>query len=493
MQVTDEIIQKWSNLIGYCKSYYVDCVPTGVQDSVYDDLERRALLEDGFSVRDYVFDTYLKGTKTLNSGIDKIKKSKISGEFSSVVSEYGPDVYWTLKYDGSSIAIYLDPTTGRPLRVVTVGNLNINDYGVDQTWKLMKFLPGKFPLGIKAIQAEALIDTSRLPDSPEKARQKANGLINSKYAQSEVDNLLTLRAFRYFPDLSIPEGQYLAGLDYKTVLESFETVYSRVDGHIKFTGAQVWTPAEVVNVPVRTMTDTDTGRFLNDGWVVYSKDGKCLGAHKFSGAGSESEVPVTKVLGIQWNSQVQKGKDSWSANVLIEPVTIGGSTIRKPSAGSVKKLVSESITAGATVSVILANSTIPMIGECKSPGNGNYEWPTCECGYTMGISDVFGSLLKCGNPGCTQRRARMYDYLASLPNVQSLDLDPFLVIDRFKWATTDVSVKVLLDYIPANDPVGFGNYLSGFMKTDLQKRTLALVVPAAWDVLRKIYEDSQPK
>jgi hypothetical protein len=33
--------------------------------------------------------------------------------------------YCDLKYDGSSIAIYLDSSTGIPKRIVTVGNLNL--------------------------------------------------------------------------------------------------------------------------------------------------------------------------------------------------------------------------------------------------------------------------------------------------------------------------------------------------------------------------------
>ena len=39
-----------------------------------------------------------------------------------------------------------------------------------------------------------------------------------------------------------------------------------------------------------------------------------------------------------------KGKDSWSANVIVEPIVVKGSTIRKPSAGSVSKLVKNNIT-----------------------------------------------------------------------------------------------------------------------------------------------------
>ena len=68
------ILEKWATLIEACKSYYVDSKPTGFTDMEYDALEQRALEEDGFSVRDYIFQTYLKGTKGKNSYIEKIKK-----------------------------------------------------------------------------------------------------------------------------------------------------------------------------------------------------------------------------------------------------------------------------------------------------------------------------------------------------------------------------------------------------------------------------------
>ena len=233
----DFILKKWGQLIEACKNYYIDSIPTGMLDSQYDELERRAAIEDKFYVRDYVFRTYLVGTKTKNSYIEKIKKEKVSDTtmleaISNLETKLGKKLYCDLKYDGSSLAIYLDPLTGTPKRIVTVGNLNIDDFGVDQTWKLIDFLPSKFPKGIVAIQAEALIDIDRFNDGdPERARQKANGLINSKYCDSEVRRLLTLRAYRYYTDESI-EGLTLRNSDYREVLSKFPTIKSPSDGHV---------------------------------------------------------------------------------------------------------------------------------------------------------------------------------------------------------------------------------------------------------------------
>ena len=505
--ITENSLEKWRILIDACKAYYIDSLPTGISDSEYDRLELQAAQEDGFFVRDYVFQTFTKGKKSQNAYIEKIKKKKVEGmtmlqALEEKEKELGEKLYCDLKYDGSSIAIYLDPSRGVPLRVVTVGNLNIDNLGVDQTWKLMSFLPKRFPKGIVAIQCEALIDLSRFSESdPDTARQKANGLVNSSKpeAQIEVNNLLTLRAYRYYldPGNQIPMDSELLDekgnlKEYREVLRTFETIKSFADGHILFAPADTWTIDELKKSPGYTETErtvTSTGEFLNDGWVVYDKSGICRGALKYAGAGSGTEAIKTKVLGIQWNSQLSKGKDSWSANILIDPVQIKGCTVRKPSAGSVGKLVKNNVTPGAIVGLILANSTIPMVGNVFSPGNGDFQWPKCSCGYQMSEKDVYGSLLKCGNQRCTERIERMRSYIGSLRNITvDLDLNKLLVIDRFKWEDTTVNYSQLLGYIERAEPQEYHNYLSGFMKTDLQRRNLDLVWKASYVVLRETYE-----
>lgn len=498
MVVDELILKKWSSLIGACKNYYIDSLPTGMLDSEYDELEQRAILEDGFFVRDYVIDTFSKGTRSKNSYIEKIKKTKVEGKtMMEAIEEFqtslGEQLYCDLKYDGSSLAIYLDPSTGTPLKVVTVGNLNIDNYGIDQSWKLLKFLPSRFPVGIVAIQAEALIDTDRLGDDFEKARQRANGLINSKYCEADISNLLTIRAYRYYTD-STPQGVAIRNADYREVLQSFQTVLSPADGHILFAPADIWTVAELKSMPGFTETDhtqTKTGKFLNDGYVLYSRDGICKGALKFAGAGSSTETEiVTTVKEIIWNNQVSKGKDSWSANVSIDPVSIKGNIVKKPSAGSVSKLVKNNITPGAKVTIILANSTIPMVGETKEGGNGNYNWPKCSCGYQMSVKDVSGSNLKCGNPNCTERLGRMVSYLELFTDFEDLrtgiDFNKFFVIDRFKWENTTISFDQLYNFLVNNDQAGYKKYLEGFMKTDLQKANLDLVIGPSWNALVQV-------
>lgn len=503
------ILEKWAALVYAAKAYWIDSVPTGMDDATFDLMEKQALEKDGFSVRDYVFQTYMQGNRVENKYIEKIKKTKVEGKtmlqaLQEKQKELGKKLYADLKYDGSSIAIYLNPETGIPQKLVTVGNLNITGAGIEQTGKLYKFLPPEFPKGIVAIQCEALIDLDNLPPGldPEKARQKANGLINSKYAQEEVDRYLTLRAYRYYLDTSTPAGCSLEKIDYREVLGSFQTVQNEYG--IKFAAADVFSVDDLeTGFPETDRTRTSTGMFLNDGWVMYDSSGHCLGALKYSGAGSESDgIIKTTVRGIKWNDQNPKGKDSWSANVLIDPVIIHGSKVTKPSAGSVGKLVKNNISPGATVSIILANSTIPMVGECFGGGSGDFQFPTCSCGYKMSEEDVYGSRLKCGNIRCSVREKRMVDYLETLSgNIGSLDLGKLLVIDGFDWSKTDIDLRKLIGYVTDNADIvaqdlpdpridyfgEFRGYLMSYMNTPTRQRNLDLVVQSAWYCLWDYY------
>ena len=107
------------------------------------------------------------------------------------------------------------------------------------------------------------------------------------------------------------------------------------------------------------------------------------------------------------------------------------------------------------------------------------------CGYKMSEVDVYSSNLKCGNPLCSERLDRMRGVLGSCMKPEDLDLNKFLVIDRFKWETTGIDKLTLLGYVKNSQEQEYHDYLLGFMKTDLQKRNLELVWKASWIVLKE--------
>jgi hypothetical protein len=85
----------------------------------------------------------------------------------------------------------------------------------------------------------------------------------------------------------------------------------------------------------------------------------------------------------------------------------------------------------------------------------------------------------------------MKTYLGTLSKIEDIDLNAFLVIDRFKWEETGIDIPMLLGYIVNNDPKSYHDYLYGFMKTDLQKRNIELVWQASFKVLSELYANSK--
>lgn len=503
--INSDILEKHAVGIQAAMNYYVNNLPTGITDQEYDILERAAE-KDGLSLRDYV-SQFIQGKRSHNADyIGKVEKLQVTGVMSEALREYqksNPNIdHWLPKYDGSSLAVYYDPNSGRPIRVVTIGGSNLGGEGIDQTEKFIKYFPNLPNTGIIGLQCECLVALHH--GLGDKSRQKANGLVNSSYqplditqfkgkdyqkyledfyknnikVQSEVDDLITLRCFRYFLDLSFPGSETTLKLGHRKVLESLPIIYNS-KGDIKFCGAYTFT--EFPSYIESDIWDTPTGTFLVDGVVGYTKEGICVKALKYKDAGRGE---FSEVLGIQWNDQSFKGKDSWSANAIITPITVRGTTITKPTVGSIKKMVETGLSKGAKVTVILANSTIPQVNNVITPGNLDYEWPTCSCGYRMGIKDVYGSLIKCGNLKCNNRETRMRNYLSGISSFDLIDLNKLLIIDRWNWKEK-TNYSEVLEGIKKNceSEEDLYNFLSGYLTTDLLRRNLKLVIYPAFITL----------
>lgn len=510
--ISEDLLKKHSVGIEAAMNYYVYNRPTGILDSYYDQLEREAR-KDGIELRDYVTQ-FIQGDRTLNASyIHKVEKKQVKGNMYEAVKSYQKEVqtisYWIPKYDGSSVAAYYDVNTGKCIRVVTIGGTNLGSEGIDQTEKFSKYFPDLPGTGIMALQCECLVPLEK--GLGDKSRQKANGLVicsfkplsreefsgtdtgykkyldkfyeNSLMYKDEIDELITFRCFRYYKDSNYPIT------DYKETLESLPVIYNK-NGEIKFCGGYVSELKDLGDFINTDIWKTPTGTFLVDGIVGYSKSGECIKALKYADAGRGE---LSEVLGIKWNDQSSKGKDSWSANALINPILIRGVEIRKPSIGSLKRMLEKGLSKGSKVTVILANSTIPQVSEVLTPGNLDYEWPTCKCGYKMGPNDIYGMLLKCGNPECSERYNRMKSYLSGCNNIREVNLNILLVIDRFDWyKKTDVEsvYKGLEDmFTKGVSKEDFTNFLSGYMSTENQKRNLVLVSGPAYRALYEFFKN----
>ena len=77
----------------------------------------------------------------------------------------------------------------------------------------------------------------------------------------------------------------------------------------------------------------------------------------------------------------------------------------------------------------------------------------------------------------------MTNYLSKLSSPLDINLNTFLVIDRFKWETTNVDINILLGHVMNSDPDSYRDYLMSFMKTDLQKRNMGVVWKLSYQTL----------
>ena len=511
INIDPTILEKHAIGIEAARKYYITGEPTGFSDDYYSNVLELNARKDGLELRDWVMQE-VQGHRTMNADyIGKVSKVQVSGNMFEALSDYvsnvSPEISYLIpKYDGSSLAAYYN-TEGRCIRVVTIGGSNLGNEGIDQTEKFGLFFPDLDPsLGICALQCECLVPLEF--GYGERSRQKANGLINASYeplsfeefsgserkyvkylekfeknldeVKNEINSIVSLRAFRFFlfPGYS--------SLDYREVLENLPVVKNSA-GNIKFCGGYVFTLPEYEGYMNSDIWSTPTGTFLVDGIVGYTSDGTCVKALKYRDAGRGES---TEVLGLKWTNQVSKGKDSWSCNALIDPIEVRGSKITKPTVGSLKDMVKSGLSKGARVTIILANSTIPKVSKVLEPGNRDYEWPTCSCGYQMGPQDIYGIRLKCGNHACTERYTRMLDYLRSLENPHDIDLTKLLVLDGFDWKKKVPEYESLLaqvlDIVGSNSGVPtLYIFLEHFLSTPLQKKNLNLVIYPAYEALRE--------
>lgn len=287
------------------------------------------------------------------------------------------------KWDGSSIVIYY--TLGKLDRIVSMSD---KDMGVDQTEKFKSFVPHLVDKSISFIRCECLIDV-RIDDN---ARGKANGLVNSRYLQEEVDDKATLVAFCAH-DLS---GKMMSYDDFVRLVPKWGFV--RINGIPKFMRSP-----EVQDLQLdHGVASYDDGKvnikFSVDGIVYYGE----LFAYKYDYINSA----LTKVTSINW---YETNREGFFPTVSVEPVELDGAAIRNPSSNGVPNMIRMGVGVGATVEVIRSGLTIPKIINVVTPKE--FEFPKCpHCGYQMSEDDLYGSLLKCGNPDCKGK----YDFRKNL-------------------------------------------------------------------------------
>lgn len=495
-----ELLKKHELVLSAARKYYVENQPTGMTDEDYNRLEEAAR-QDGVDPRTIVLSS-VRGERAQNADyLSQVPKEQVTGSMYTRLLEVLEEGDVLLpKYDGSSLAVYFKD--GECTEIITAGGENRGGLGVVQTEKFKKWIPKVDPR-IKCIQCEFLVDLKH--GFGDKSRMKANGLMNSKDMQEEVDRYGTLRAFRIFGEFdpkdywdiffSIPMTFDDPNPKFPSLEESLLGVEFTAD--VKFSiGAYGFS----IDKELESTYESDiydnkcpTGGYygtpfrqqlLIDGWVVYGADGNVKKAYKFKDAGRGE---LSEVLEFKWNSQILKNKDSWSCNAIITPITIRGAKITKPSC-PVNRIITEGLGIGSKVKVILANETIPYIDEVVTRSS-IINSPVCTCGYVMELDNKHrdGNNLICLNNNCSHRKDRVKNYLLTIRSIDELNLTKLFSISRF-----DFSVKLgnyhefksnIIEYIKSHDYQSYDSLLSSIRLSSLQRKLLDLIKLPVYEVL----------
>ena len=339
---------------------------TGLSDQEYDELLRSEKeFDPTFNIFDYV---HYEGQFSKAKHSIKIPVWSKSTDWNLMKTLFEEYVV-TPKFDGCSIvAYYLD---GKLNNIITRSN---EIEGVVQTEKLKNKVPQEVDSKVKAVLCEAVCVESR---------QKANGLINSKYKQDEVDELLTLMPFDVITTIPM------------TYIERFKLANLR---------PLIITPSQAEEIRDKyTCYFNGIGDVPCDGLVGYSDIYPTRPAQILKLYGVDfADTVITKVQPI-----LSYDSMTFSLTYWFNPVELGGSTIKKVgNAGSYKTCREKMLGLGSKVQVRLAKQVIPQIKSSE-------EWDekldqTIYCPYCGDPLVEFEGKLICKNSKCSS----ILDYFA---------------------------------------------------------------------------------
>lgn len=368
---------------------YMNLIPIGyepISDEIYDDLAARYEATTSKSVKSLVqWDPDLRvehfnDCQPLSKWI--VDNSNMVKSITDHVHNY-PSSIITFKYDGSSIKIYYDED-GNLKKVIGTPD---ETFGFDRTRAFFDLVPKKVRRGIKSLRGEVLVDAGKYGQS---ARNKANGITNSKWMDAEVNSEAFIRVYEvtYYNPYEKTFDTMIQDLCELPIIRKIRNGVSIP----VFKSAEILELKEVENKLIFKRNDGTT--ILADGYVIYSESG----AQGFKYYYTESAV--TKVNYITWN--YNSDNSSHSAVLNIEPIVLNEKTISNISANGAPTLISTGAGVGASINVILANLTIPKVHEVLIPSK-EFKFPTCKCGTKLSENDIYGAALKCPNQKCTQR------------------------------------------------------------------------------------------
>ena len=391
------------------------------------------------------------------------------------------------KWDGSSIAIYY--TNGRLSHILSMSD---KEYGIDKTERFKSFVPHKVSDNISIIRCECLIDVRDIDN----ARGKANGLVNSKYLEDEIEQLACLVAFSGI-DLNgnkIPYEELREALMYKFIL--------RNNGRPYFICSKLVEELQLLERGVAGFQDSHYDyQFAIDGVVNYEQNT----ALKYDYISSA----ISEVIDVHWNETEREG---FFPVLEINPVELEGKTITNPSTNGLNNYINQRLGLGAKVEVAFSGTTIPKVVGILEEAEPTL--PKCPyCGRQLRVpDDQYGSVLKCSNPHCEGKLNLRRGWLEGIedwyePKDQTVyehlsnNLEAYLLgfLNLARWNYEDkkfgsFNKELIEQYILDNNVQLIQEQIyNNYKLSELQSYEFELNLPATVQVLSEVMNKYKPK
>lgn len=391
------------------------------------------------------------------------------------------------KWDGSSIAIYY--TNGRLSHILSMSD---KEYGIDKTERFKSFVPHKVSDNISIIRCECLIDVRDIDN----ARGKANGLVNSKYLEDEIEQLACLVAFSGI-DLNgnkIPYEELREALMYKFIL--------RDNGRPYFICSKLVEELQLLERGVAGFQDSHYDyQFAIDGVVNYEQNT----ALKYDYISSA----ISEVIDVHWNETEREG---FFPVLEINPVELEGKTITNPSTNGLNNYINQRLGLGAKVEVAFSGTTIPKVVGILEEAEPTL--PKCPyCGRQLRVpDDQYGSVLKCSNPQCEGKLNLRRGWLEGIedwyePKDQTVyehlsnNLEAYLLgfLNLARWNYEDkkfgsFNKELIEQYILDNNVQLIQEQIyNNYKLSELQSYEFELNLPATVQVLSEVMNKYKPK
>lgn len=288
--------------------------------------------------------------------MDKIKPP--SNKLTNWLEDYFPPYVLSDKLDGvSALLLYKN----NEIKLFTRGTAT-QGMDITQLLRYIKNIPSydlvmeylkKNNMGKSiAFRGELVISKVRFEKkwakSMKNARNAVAGLVNSKHINPKLARSTNLVLYQIINPIFTQIDQF------RIIKElGFKTVHNKVLENITFEYLSKY-----------LLKRRETSKYIIDGIIItnndihpINKDGNPKYAWAFKDV-LEDQKAISKVINIEWN-QTKDG--ILMPTIIIEPVDVGGVTIKRVTGNNAKFIVDNKIGIGAEVEVIRSNDVIPKI------------------------------------------------------------------------------------------------------------------------------------